>query len=67
MRNIKKGDEVVVGRTDDGTNGVFVHCDGFHEENEKAKAAKALPFAKVSQEPCCAIFARIKHPSTLEG
>lgn len=29
MRNIKKGDEVVVNRTDDGRDGIFVHADGF--------------------------------------
>ena len=29
MRNIREGDEVVVGRTDDGSCGVFVHTDGF--------------------------------------
>lgn len=29
LRNIKKGELVVCGRTDDGSNGVFVHTDSF--------------------------------------
>lgn len=44
MRNIKEGDEVVVGRTDNGTNGVFVHSDGFSEENEAAKSSQSFAF-----------------------
>lgn len=32
MRNIKEGDDVVVNRTDDASDGVFVHYDGFTEE-----------------------------------
>lgn len=40
MRNIREGDEVVVGRTDDGRCGVFVHTDGFTaaEENNQSFA-----------------------------
>lgn len=40
MRNIREGDEVVVGRTDDGSCGVFVHKDGFTaaEENNQSFA-----------------------------
>ena len=40
MRNIREGDEVVVGRTDDGSCGVFVHADGFTaaEENNQSFA-----------------------------
>lgn len=40
MRNIREGDEVVVGRTDDGSCGVFVHTDGFNavEENNQSFA-----------------------------
>lgn len=40
MRNIREGDEVVVGRTDDGSYGVFVHTDGFTaaEENNQSFA-----------------------------
>lgn len=34
MRNIREGDEVVVGRTDDGSCGVFVHTDGFTAAKE---------------------------------
>jgi len=44
MRNIKEGDDVVVGRTDDGSNGVFVHSDGFHEENETAQNSQSFAF-----------------------
>lgn len=32
MRNIKKGDEVVISRTDNGSEGIFVHTDGFEKE-----------------------------------
>lgn len=40
MRNIREGDEVVVGRTDDGSCGAFVHTDGFTaaEENNQSFA-----------------------------
>ena len=40
MRNIRDCDEVVVGRTDDGNCGVFVHTDGFTaaEENNQSFA-----------------------------
>lgn len=40
MRNIREGDEVVVGRTDDGSCGVFVHTDDFTaaEENNQSFA-----------------------------
>ena len=44
MRNIKEGDDVVVGRSDDGTNGVFVHCNGFHEESETPKNSQSFAF-----------------------
>ena len=36
MRNIKKGDEVVVNRTDDGRDGIFVHADGFSAPENSA-------------------------------
>lgn len=29
LRNIKKGDQIVIGRSTDGSNGVFVHHNGF--------------------------------------
>lgn len=35
MRNIKQGDDVVVGRVDDGSTGVFVHSDGFSQDIDK--------------------------------
>ena len=31
-RNIKKGDKVILGRTEQGEEGIYVHCDGFREE-----------------------------------
>lgn len=34
MRNIKEGDDVVVGRCDDASLGVFVHTDGFEAIDE---------------------------------
>ncbi len=39
MRNIREGNLIVCGRTDDGTDGVFVHTDGFtdpHEVNDES-------------------------------
>lgn len=41
FRNLKKGDPVVLGRTEDGSEGIFVHTDGFtnpEEENSQAFA-----------------------------
>ena len=38
MRNIREGDEVVVGRTDDGSCGVFVHTDGFTATEENSQS-----------------------------
>lgn len=34
FRNIKKGELVVVGRTEDGSEGIYVHPDGFRESRE---------------------------------
>lgn len=33
FRNLKKGDLVVLGRTEDASEGIFVHADGFHQES----------------------------------
>ena len=30
-RNLKKGDRVILGRTEDGSQGIYVHTDGFSE------------------------------------
>ena len=35
FRRLKKGDLVVVGRTEDGSEGIYVYADGFGERNEK--------------------------------
>ena len=32
FRNLKAGEPVVVGRTEDGSQGIYVHADGFDEE-----------------------------------
>ncbi len=37
-RRVRKGDMVVVGRTDDGTGGVYVHADCFVSPEEKSAA-----------------------------
>lgn len=34
FRNLKKGDKVVVGRTEDASEGIYVYADGFNEEKE---------------------------------
>ncbi len=34
-RRLKKGDQVVIGRTENGEEGVFVHTEGFNEESQK--------------------------------
>ncbi|MBR0085764.1 MAG: hypothetical protein IJL97_04345 [Lachnospiraceae bacterium] len=34
FRHIKKGDLVVTGRTEDASEGIFVHIRGFHEEED---------------------------------
>lgn len=33
FRHLKKGDLVICGRSEDGSDGIFVHSEGFHEEN----------------------------------
>jgi len=35
-RRVKKGDHVVVGRTENGEEGIFVHIDGFHQASDEA-------------------------------
>ncbi len=35
-RRVKKGDRVVVGRTENGEEGIFVHIDGFHQASDEA-------------------------------
>ncbi|MCL2492358.1 MAG: hypothetical protein FWE87_06425 [Coriobacteriia bacterium] len=32
FRNVKAGDKVVIGRSEDGNEGIFVHVDGFDEQ-----------------------------------
>ena len=32
FRNLKKGDRVILGRTDDGTDGIWLHADGFRDQ-----------------------------------
>ena len=33
-RNLKKGDQVVLGRTENGEDGIYMHCHGFEEPGE---------------------------------
>ncbi len=35
-RRVKNGDRVVVGRTENGEEGIFVHIDGFHQASDEA-------------------------------
>lgn len=44
-RRVQKGDSVVVGRSDDGSQGVFVHADCFAYSNEKKSDNDAAVFA----------------------
>ena len=34
FRNLKEGEPVVVGRTEDGSQGIYVHADGFEDEDK---------------------------------
>ena len=34
-RNLKMGDRVIIGRTENAQDGIYVHCDGFREEGEE--------------------------------
>ena len=36
-RNLKKGDEVILGRSEDGREGIFVHTDGFETEEMRCR------------------------------
>lgn len=36
FRNLKKGEKIVVGRTEDGSEGIYVHADGFKEPDKKS-------------------------------
>ena len=36
FRNLKKGDKVVVGRTEDGSEGIFVYTEGFLQKSSEA-------------------------------
>lgn len=42
LRNLKKGDLVVVGRTEDCQEGIYVHVDCFEKENETKTATFAF-------------------------
>ncbi len=41
-RRVRAGEQVVVGRTDDGSAGVFVHADGFSAREKKKDSAFAF-------------------------
>lgn len=36
-RNLKAGDRVILGRTEHGEQGIYVHCDGFEDEQAKTQ------------------------------
>ena len=36
-RNLRRGDRVVLGRSEDGREGIYVHCHGFEEPGETAE------------------------------
>lgn len=36
FRNLKKGDKVVIGRSEDGSEGIFVYTQGFVQKNKEA-------------------------------
>lgn len=38
FRNLKKGDLVICGRTEDGTEGIFLHPDGFEDPKEEQQS-----------------------------
>ena len=38
FRNLKKGDKVVVGRKEDGSEGIYVYTEGFVDKSEKEEA-----------------------------
>ncbi len=44
MRNIKEGDDVVVSRTDNASQGIFVHADGFEKEARAEDEDKGSAF-----------------------
>ena len=52
-RNLKKDDQVVIGRTEDGEQGIYVHADGFvlPEESEdkftfRSRGTRETPFSR---------------------
>ena len=36
-RNLKKGDRVILGRSENGEEGIYLHCHGFEEPREKTE------------------------------
>ena len=42
-RNIKRGDRVILGRTEDGSEGIYVHTEGFAEASVGSSASEADP------------------------
>ena len=57
-RRVKKGDPVVVGRTENGEEGIFVHISGFHPPGEKGadkfsfrtRGTRETPFSRSYDE-----------------
>ena len=42
FRNLRAGDQVILGRTEDGSQGIYVHADGFAQA-EDARETFAFP------------------------
>ena len=52
FRNVKEGDPVAVGRTEDGSQGIYVHTTGFEEDREVAGAV-TVPCRAFHRRPQC--------------
>ncbi len=60
MRNINPGDDVVVGRKDDASTGVFVHTNGFQEQKGEASASVfAFRTGKTRETSCSRDYDRL--------
>jgi hypothetical protein len=65
FRNIRRGDQVVVGRTEDGREGIFVHTSGFPRQTEAngdafifardARGKRPFRWIMISSMNCCAM------------
>ena len=70
FRNLKKGDKVVVGRTEDGSEGIFVYTEGFLQKSSEAATfafregrSRETAFSKDYDD----IFSILKHEKENNG